>query len=64
MHELELPAVEQLGHALVLVLIRDDRPQSRVALRLERVEEAAQLLRAAHRRDDEVERRRALRHEP
>ena len=50
---------QRLGDALVVVLVDDDHAHPRVALRLERVEEALELLGSTHRRDDEVERRRA-----
>ena len=64
MHELEAPSVSDLRDPLVLVLVDDDHAQRLVALLLDRVEEAAELVRSTHRRDDEVERRKLPRHGP
>ena len=63
-HELEAPSVSDLRDPLVLVLVDDDDAQRPVALLLDRVEEAAELVRSTHRRDDEVERRKLPRHGP
>ena len=65
-HVLELDArpCDYLSEPLVVVLVDDDHAQRSISLRLERVEEAAQLVASADRRDDEVERRKLPRHGP
>ena len=48
---------QQRPQAVVLVLVDDTNREPPVRLALERVEQPPELLDAAHRRDDEVERR-------
>ena len=55
---------ENACHAVVFVLIDHKHADARVLLPRERVQEALELLDTAHRRDDEVERRKFPRHGP
>jgi len=48
----------------VLVLVDDERANPRILLCLEGVEEPLELVDAAYRRDDEVERRKLVPHGP
>ena len=63
-NELQRTSGEEIGDAQIVVLVDDDDSQRRVVLRLQRVEEAAELVRSSDRRDDEVERRKLPRHGP
>jgi hypothetical protein len=49
---------------VALALVDDEHPGVRVALRLQRIEEARERFGAIDRRDDEVERRKLPRHAP
>jgi hypothetical protein len=55
---------ERRSHRVVRVLVHDDHAEVRVRLELERGEEVIELADAPDRRDDEVERRKPLRHGP
>jgi hypothetical protein len=63
-HEIERATCYCRVQAVVRVLIHEEDAQRRVVLRLDRVEEARELRDAAHRRDDEVERRGLPGHGP
>jgi hypothetical protein len=58
------PPADDRVETRVLVLVHDDDAHGGVLLNGQRVEEACELVRAPHRRDNEVERRRGLRHAP
>ena len=64
MEHLDVAAGEDRFEARIVVLVDDDRPQLPVLLRSQGVEQPVELLDTAHRRDDEVERRKLRRHGP
>ena len=54
-----------IADAIIVVLVDDEDPEARMRMPFERAEEALELVPAADRRDDEVERRKLRgRHEP
>ncbi len=63
-HHLDRAVLQRLRRTPVLVLVDDEHAYVRVLLRLDRVEQPSELVAAAHRRDDQVERREPLRHAP
>ncbi len=62
--DIERASADEIRDPPVVVLVDDDDPQRRIVLRLQRVEEATELVRPPDRRDDEVERRKLPRHGP
>ncbi len=64
MEYLEARVLERRSQGVVGVLIDDDYAELPVRLELERREQVIELVDAADRRDDEVERRKLLRHGP
>ena len=64
MDDLQAGCLERWSERLVRVLIDDDHPKVRMRLELEGREQLVELAYSADRRDDEVERRKLLRHGP